>query len=79
MAKTVKFPSRNHGTSEFQFHHYHKKTLTIKELNKPGIHIFFLKKAKYLVVSSANQGEIPIPATQEYLDLLDKSTTLHLA
>ena len=81
MAKTVKFPSRNRGGSEFQFHRYHRKTLTIKELNKPGIHIFLKKKKKawFLVVSSANQGEIPILDTQEYLDLQDKSTILHLA
>ena len=73
----VRFLVRNHGGSEFESYHYHRKTLTtvLKKIT------FFLKKkkARSIVVSSANQEEISIPNTQEYSDLQNKSTIRHLA
>ena len=71
----VRFLVRNHGGSEFESYHYHRKTLTtvLKKIT------FFLKKkkARSIVVSSANQEEISIPSTQ-ILRLADRSTTRHL-
>lgn len=78
----VRLSFRNHEGSEFEFYHYHRKTLTTKEIRDMNYLkkiTFFKKKARSIVVSSANQEEISIPNTQEYSDLQNKSTIRHLA